>query len=172
MMMNQKSSVIVVAIVVILLSLSVCVSGRRHRYSNVVLYKKYMEQSTNLMEILGSLELSLFNIDIIDVERGAYNADICPYMDKHMTMNDSIHPQALDEFAMEYMKEIYNENNFPFTYRPTAYLNTSNVRFEEYVHCFYKRFCSKKKQTQNSEGVYTLFSILIALLFGFIYLHN
>jgi hypothetical protein len=103
------------------------VSGRR-RCCCCSFYKQEMRTKS----ILATPRLSLYKEDYI-TSSGAYNRDMCGYLNSRMLPNGSFPLDRVDEFSQHYMAFIYNEVNFPLTYRSKGvYLNTSAETIRRY----------------------------------------
>jgi hypothetical protein len=135
-------------------------SRRRHRraYQNT---NYAISQERNLVRILGTNELSLFNVDQIGSD-GHYNQAICGYMNEHMFINGSLveYTDAVQSaFTNEYFATIYQRKNFPLSHRPR--LEVSLNATKENVQRFHKLHCSVP---MNYDGLAIAF-----LVFGTIF---
>lgn len=104
------------------------VSGRRCRCC---------KQERRTKSILATPRLSLFKEDYKS-SSGAHNRDMCGYLDSRMLPNGSFPVDRVEEFKEYYMAFIYNEVNFPLTYRSKGvYLDPSaeTIRRYKYHYC-------------------------------------
>lgn len=118
-------------------------SRRRHRRARrAQLNADYaIVQERNLVQILGTNELSLFNVDQIG-SGGHYNQAMCGYMNDHMFINGSLveYTDAVKSaFTNEYFATIYQRKHFPLTHRPVGEVGLNAT--EENVKRFYKLHC-------------------------------
>lgn len=92
----------------------------------------FNKQERRTQSILATPQLSLYKEDYI-TSSGAYNRDMCGYLNSRMLPNGSFPVDRVDEFKEYYMAFIYNEVNFPLTYRSKGvYLNPSAKTIGQY----------------------------------------
>lgn len=118
-------------------------SRRRHRRARRALRNANyaVSQERNLGRILGTNELSLFNVDQIG-SGGHYNQAICGYMNENMFINGSLveyTDTVKSAFTNKYFATIYQRKNFPLTYRPVGEVSLNST--EENVKRFHKLHC-------------------------------
>ena len=116
-------------------------ASRRRARNNYRNTRYASSQEENLARILGSNELSLFNVDQMN-SNGHYNKAMCGYMNEHMFINGSLveYTEAVQSaFTKEYFATIYQRKHFPLTHRPAGevWLNAT----ENHVRRFYRLHC-------------------------------
>jgi hypothetical protein len=116
-------------------------ASRRRARNNYRNTRYAVSQEENLARILGSNELSLFNVDQMR-SNGHYNKAMCGYMNEHMFINGSLveYTEAVQSaFTKEYFATIYQRKYFPLTHRPAGevWLNAT----ENHVRRFYRLHC-------------------------------
>jgi hypothetical protein len=139
-------------------------SRRRHRRARRVQRNAdyAISQERNLLQILGTNELSLFNVDQIG-SGGHYNQAICGYMNEYMFINGSLveYTDAVQSaFTNEYFATIYQRKNFPLTHRPVGevWLNATN----ESVQRFHKLHCPVPMNYDGLAMAFLVFGTIFA----------
>jgi hypothetical protein len=139
------------------LLLSLEVSGRRRRCCCCY------QQERRTKAILDTPRLSLFKEDYKS-SSGAHNRDMCGYLDSRIMPNGTFPREYVGEFAEYYMAFIYNEVNFPLTYRSKGvYLRPSS----ETVGRYWWHYCVPFHVKFTRFFIYAIiFSIIFVVFIG------
>jgi len=98
------------------------------------------KQLLHVAEIMASKTLSLFSVDYLG-SSGKYNKAMCGYMNHRLFVNGSFAgftEETRVGFIQEYFARVYNERNFPLTYRAEGV--TLRVTDGE-VRKFHAKYC-------------------------------
>jgi len=150
-------------------------SSRNRRYSSSPHDYRTILQDRNLARIRSSDSLNILGSDHYGYD-GAYNRDMCRYMDTHVYIKGANRNLPVSEsvkrgFIEEYFVRIYTPVNFPLTYRKEGvYIDGNNTNFDKVLSRYYFKHCAKPNFSPVGVFIFCIFFIIFfigpAILFS------
>jgi hypothetical protein len=141
-----------------------CRASCRRRRREYRAASRALSQANNVAKIVSSDKLSLFSKDYFDSNNYLYNLQMCPFMNEHIAVNgtwpqEPLSLEAKNGFSLEYFIKIYNQENFPLTYRNSGvYFDIRDKNFDLEMKKYYTMHCERRN------GSFFGFVLLITFL--------
>jgi hypothetical protein len=120
-------------------------------------------QKEHVNKILSSNNISILNTDYYYIKHHYFHSQLCPIIENE-NEND------YEKVANQYMTLLYNDKNFPITYRDNVTLNIDDQDIKEYKRRHCRTGCVDKREwfamiTELILMVITIFIALYTLIF-------